>query len=152
MQKRWCLRELSAGEKQRAGRCWSGSGTYSISAGWGDAGRAAGGCSGALYWGAAPAKSWVYWTTGPLLLTAPGGEGEKPKSQQEKSLMLPKVGCMGPKTPTCAWMEPKPRDLRLTEAHRQAQSTATAPKILVTSPKSSLVLWYYSRTKIPLEN
>lgn len=65
--------------------------------------------------------------------------------------MLSKIGCEGPKTLSCGWKEGKPRDLGLMVGHRRARSTATPPKILIVSPKCSLVLWHYSRRKIPLE-
>lgn len=79
------------------------------------------------------------------------GKVEKPKSQWEKSLVLSKVGCMGSTTLICAWKEEKRRDLGLTVGQHRARSTATPPKVLTASPKCSLVLWHYSRRKIPLE-
>lgn len=46
-----------------------------------------------MYCGPAPVRSCVYCTTGPLLRTAPGGEGEKANYRQKKSLPSTHVCC-----------------------------------------------------------
>lgn len=97
--------------------------TYSISVGCGEEGCAAREaaciCSRGLYCVPAPVRSCVYWTTGPLLRTAPWGRNQRAQ-YRHRALTTARDRPISHKTPTWSPRQAEQKHRPLTAGHRHS--------------------------------